>query len=122
MSGVRVLVVEDDPAIRQFARRVLEGAGCEVTVAEDAATARRLSSGMPLDLLLTDLVLPGDSGDVLAREMCRDRQTLRVLFMSGYPEKASLDRGLVGDRSSFIAKPFSSAELLAAVSDVLEVA
>jgi PAS domain S-box-containing protein len=113
-----VLVVEDDPMVRTLVLRVLGAQGYELLAAANGAEAIALADEHPRDihLLLSDVVMPGKSGPEVAAEVTARRPTTRVLLMSGYPRNA-MD-GL-GDRVSFIAKPFSARALLAAVSEAM---
>jgi signal transduction histidine kinase len=106
-----VLLVDDDDAVRRITERVLRGAGHTVLSAASgpAALALARAHGGELDLLLTDLVMPGMSGKQLAQEICEDRPTLQVLFMSGYHQHEPF-AGV-----HFIPKPFQRAQLLESV-------
>ena len=92
----------------------------EVLVAEDLEEALRVCTGYnePIDLLLTDMVMPGGTGEELATEILASRPKTRVLYMSGYFE--SYQRGRSGLDSAFLAKPFSPGELTRKVREVLE--
>jgi CheY-like chemotaxis protein len=92
----------------------------EVLVAEDLEEALRVCTGYnePIDLLLTDMVMPGGTGEELATEILASRPKTRVLYMSGYSE--SYQRGRSGLDSAFLAKPFSPGELTRKVREVLE--
>ncbi len=83
-----ILVVEDEEEVRALARDVLEMNGFQVLEALDVADATRLAQTHPgtIDLLITDVVMPGTSGPELARRLRAHRPGLRVLCMSGYPE------------------------------------
>ena len=114
-----VLVAEDEPAVRSFVVSTLERAGYHVLVTGSPAEAVALTEGLdePIDLLLTDLVMPGGSGQALAERLTKGRPSMRVILMSGYdPELAA--RPLSGS-FSFLAKPFGGDELTAAVARAL---
>jgi two-component system, cell cycle sensor histidine kinase and response regulator CckA len=114
----QVLFVEDEPMLRSLTRRVLVDAGFEVLEAANATQALELA-GRPevdLDLLLTDVVMPGMSGVELADELRRRLPRLRVLLMSGYAEEIILAEESDYD---FVAKPFTPQGLLDAVLDSL---
>jgi PAS domain S-box-containing protein len=115
----RVLVVEDELAIRQFAGHVLEQYGYAVSSAGSSAQALELFDDEPIDLLVADIRLPGMSGLELAHTLQRQRPGLRVLFISGYSEytHAGRDHTLPG---SFLAKPFDGRTLVAAVRNTLD--
>jgi PAS domain S-box-containing protein len=119
-AGSVILVVEDEDAVRQAARRILVGAGCEVLEAADGQAALALSAAREgkVDLLLTDMVMPGMSGRELARRLRASRPDIRVAYMSGYAEDLptpgqTLDGPLV-------TKPFTRVPLLEVVGAALE--
>ena len=118
---VQVLVVDDDVTARAAIRRVLERQGYTVIVAENGAEALRLlaRTHVPVDLLVTDVQMPGIPGDQLALKVRDAWPDLPVLFVSGEPRNADL-AGQVGGRASFLPKPFLPAELVGAVEAVLE--
>lgn len=116
-----ILVVEDEEEVRALARDVLEMNGYRVLEALDVADATRLAqthSG-PIDLLITDVVMPGVSGPELARRLRAHRPGLRVLCMSGYPE--SEDRRVEGEAgwTAWLQKPFTPDILMRKVRDCL---
>jgi CheY-like chemotaxis protein len=116
-----ILLVEDDGAVRDLARLLLQEQGYTVLVAGDGQEAMRLAedhSG-PINLLLTDLVLPGMGGVVLNKRLSQVRPELRTLLMSGYTQKASGHPGTPGSGGAFLQKPFSSVELSRRVRAVL---
>jgi hypothetical protein len=114
-EGSCILAVEDDDAVRAFVVAALEHAGYRVLVAASPAQATALSDGLsePIDLLLTDLVMPGGNGRDLAERLLADRPSLRVVLMSGYD--AAFNEVGPGDRFHFLAKPFDADQLAAAV-------
>lgn len=117
-----VLVVEDEEGVRRLARMALELHGYRVLEARSGSDALRIAEthAAPIDLLLTDVVMPVMGGRELVAAIRRDRPELRVLFMSGYTEDDALlaDGGEPGQ--SFIQKPFSIAELAASVRAALD--
>jgi PAS domain S-box-containing protein len=117
-----VLLVEDEDAVRSIARETLLRRGYRVLLAADGAAALALARDheAPIDLLLTDVVMPGMHGRALAEALQRDRPALRVLFMSGYTEDEVLHRGISADALAFIAKPFTPDALAARVREVLD--
>ena len=119
-----VLLVEDAPVIRRLARDVMAGAGYVVIAAEDANEAMTLAAAHrgPIDLLVTDLVMPGPSGVELAEQLTRARSDVRVLFMSGYTDNALVRNGLLAEGVSFLQKPFAPADLLRRVRQVIDAA
>ena len=119
-----VLMVEDDPSVREFARRVLEQAGHTLITAGNGHEALRTASAWQgtIDVLLTDIVMPGMHGQALAAKVLTARPGLRVIFMSGYAEEAisALDR--LATPAAFLAKPFSGATLGQAVAREIRLA
>jgi PAS domain S-box-containing protein len=117
----RVLVVEDDRAVRQLAVRILEQAGYRTVAAADGAEAVRLvaSSPEPFDLLLTDLVMPGMNGRELALRLRQDRPDLPVVFMSGYAPGAIGADELAAISPVIVPKPFSPLSLTQAIAGQL---
>ena len=111
----RILLVEDEPGLRDIAQRVLSRAGFDVTSAAGPDEAILAAEIMPepADLLLTDVVMPGMRGPELAAHMRRTRPGLRVLLVSGYAEEI-VESGR-DDSIPFLAKPFSADSLLTAV-------
>jgi nitrogen-specific signal transduction histidine kinase/ActR/RegA family two-component response regulator len=116
-----VLVVEDDESIRKLVQRVLTSAGYRVLTAANAAEARSLceSHKETLDLLLTDVVLPSQSGPELAAELPQIVPGLPVLFMSGYAERAAWATARLEPGMNFIAKPFTVEVLIRMVREIL---
>ena len=114
----RILLVEDEPVLREIAQRVLVRAGFEVTAAADPGEAiiAAETDPEPYDLLLTDVVMPGMRGPELARRLRNSRPDLRVLLASGYAQEiVDSDR----HEDPLLAKPFSPETLLAAVDAVM---
>jgi two-component system cell cycle sensor histidine kinase/response regulator CckA len=125
-SRRRVLLAEDEAAIRALTRRVLERAGYEVVEAADGATAvAMLRDGVAVDLLLTDAAMPELSGVELAREAVALRPGLPVVLMSGYAELSGVSPGPGGTIEGidglvgFIEKPFATERLVALVGRAL---
>ena len=120
MAETRILVVEDEEEVRALARDVLEMNGFRVLEALDVADATRLSQTHPgtIDLLITDVVMPGTSGPELARRLRTHRPGLRVLFMSGHAE-STLATHTRSAGMGFLAKPFKPSVLAAKVREML---
>jgi two-component system cell cycle sensor histidine kinase/response regulator CckA len=119
-AGHRVLLVEDEPAVRTVFARGLERQGCAVTTAEDAMTALAiLRETDAVDVLVSDVMMPGIDGVELAIEAARIRPGLGIVLMSGYAE---LPRHRAADQLGFrfLAKPFALAELIEAIADTHE--
>ena len=116
-----VLLVEDERTVRTVAREVLVRSGYQVLVAEEgmqALAVARTHRG-PIDLLLTDVVMPGMSGRELAEALTQERPDTRVLFTSGYTEDEVLHRGVSAETVAFLPKPFTPELLVGRVAAVL---
>ncbi len=117
-----ILVVEDERAVRNLARRVLMAAGYSVLVAESAQEALTLLQESPAepDLVLTDVVMPGMKGTEFARSLLSSNPGLRILFMSGYSEPSALQADQPEWGARFISKPFAAEDLIRKVREVLD--
>ena len=116
-----VLVVEDDATVRELAVRTLRAAGYGVREAAGADAARQLmSAGERLDLVLTDVVMPGEGGRAVVEEARRVHPEARVLYMSGYASDTLGERGVLTAEIPFLAKPFTPAGLARAVRAALD--
>jgi two-component system, cell cycle sensor histidine kinase and response regulator CckA len=120
VAGETILLVEDEPLVRQTTARLLRAMGYQVLEAAGAAEALRLALARPapVDLLLTDVVMPGASGPDLAARLAA-HHAVPVLFMSGHTD-VSLAEADVLERAPFLAKPFSPDELGRKVREVLQ--
>jgi CheY-like chemotaxis protein len=112
-----VLLVEDDPGMREMTCEILAEAGFEVVAASSGAEAIATAEGRAVDLLLTDLMMPGMSGPELVERLCARRPEMKVVFMSGY-SAASAPSGVAAD-AEFLEKPFAGSTLVAAVRKAL---
>ena len=117
-----ILVVDDNREIREVVDRVLAFAGYQVLTAEHGEDALRVlrEHGGQVDLLLTDVVMPGLNGGELARRVAVSHPALRVLFTSGYADDAIARHGVLAQGVEFIAKPYSLQALAAKVREVLD--
>jgi len=115
----RVLVVEDEEGVRRLICRTLERYGYQVLDAADADEARLLLERNEIDLLVTDIRLPGESGLGLARACLEHRRGLKVIFISGYAEEVVGDRSDLPHGSEFLAKPFSTKTLARQIRSLL---
>jgi len=115
----RLLLVEDEPAVRRLVRRMLERNGYEVVIAADGREAllRAEELDAPLDLLISDVVMPALGGPELARRLRRRFPQLAVLFVSGYPR--DFQTGETPGDEAFLAKPFTQEQLLSSVAKLL---
>jgi PAS domain S-box-containing protein len=120
-GGETLLVVEDDAQVRAVTVRVLREAGYRVLAADGGPTALDLSRAEParIDLVITDVVMPLLGGREVADALRRQRPGLEVLFVSGYAQEAIAHRGVLEPGVNFLAKPYSSEELLARVRTLL---
>jgi two-component system, cell cycle sensor histidine kinase and response regulator CckA len=116
-----VLVVEDAEGLRALARRLLERHGYQVLVAANAEEALRLFDRNPsIDVVLTDIVMPGASGAELTRRLAEQRPALKVIYMSGYTEETIVHHGVLNPGIAFLHKPFTSETLGRKVREVLD--
>jgi PAS domain S-box-containing protein len=115
-----VLVAEDEDAVRQLVGEVLTQAGYKVISAPNGHKALEMAQGVPVELLLTDVVMPGMSGATLARQVQAMSPQIKVIFMSGYTDEAIVDHGMLIEGIEFLQKPFSPAVLLRRVRHVLD--
>jgi CheY-like chemotaxis protein len=107
-----VLLVEDEQALRDLTKLLLERQGYKVLAAENAAEALRLFEWNPqIAALLTDVVMPGRSGPELARQLTERRPGFKVIFMSGYTDEAIVQHGVLKPGVAFLHKPFTAAVL-----------
>jgi signal transduction histidine kinase len=116
-----VFLVEDDDAVRMLVTHVLEQAGLKVLTATGSEDARRVLASYtgPVDLLITDVVMPGQSGRELAEQLRNSRPNLRVLFISGYTSDEILLQGVREDQVELLHKPFAPRELVEQVRRIL---
>jgi PAS domain S-box-containing protein len=119
LSG-RVLVVEDEPMIRELARLTLEANGLSVVEAADAESAIEAIERSPaFDLVISDVVMPGLGGGALAQDLRARGDGVPIIFMSGYPRDAVVSRGVSDAEYPYLAKPFRPSQLMALVSKTL---
>jgi two-component system cell cycle sensor histidine kinase/response regulator CckA len=109
-----ILVVEDDKTLREITVKLLQDGGYRVVEAKDAEDALRIiaASEPPIDLLLTDVIMPDKSGAELARQAKESHPNLRLLFMSGYTDDLVGRQGVLMEGVSFLEKPFTRRSLL----------
>jgi two-component system cell cycle sensor histidine kinase/response regulator CckA len=116
-----VLLVEDEASVRQLVRETLEAGGYKLLEAEDGEAALRVSSRHdgPIDILITDVVMPGISGQELSRRLCIADPKLKVLYLSGYTEDSIIREGALEAGTAFLQKPFTLQSLSRKVREVL---
>jgi two-component system, cell cycle sensor histidine kinase and response regulator CckA len=119
-----ILVVEDEDAVRYLACRVLRGNGYRVLEAGDPAVALRIVQGeaQPIDLLVTDIVMPVMSGPALAERLVAARPDLKVLYITGYAEEAIERQGALPAGGALLEKPFTAQQLADSVRRALATA
>jgi len=115
-----VLLVEDEPALRKLTRKTLLDAGFTVLEAKDALEAIEIAkqTATHIDLLLTDVIMPGMSGRALAEALSSHRPDMRVIYMSGYSDGVIARHGVVEAELTILRKPFSRDALMRSVEDV----
>ncbi len=116
-----ILLAEDEQEVREVAREFLESGGYTVLEARDGSDALRIAGqhNGPIDLLVTDIVMPGISGHELAAHIVEKRPGLQVIFMSGYSEYAAMEAVNSDADIKLLTKPFSRALILRAVQEIL---
>ncbi len=117
-----ILLAEDEDSVRRLARRILEEAGYIVLEAREATEALTISEGWhgPIDLLVTDVVMPELNGRELAERLSVLRPGIQILYISGYTDHDVLD-GIVGPGNNFLQKPFTPESLASKAREALDV-
>jgi two-component system cell cycle sensor histidine kinase/response regulator CckA len=117
----KILLAEDEQDVREVAREFLESGGYTVIEAHDGAEALKKVEKYQgtIDLLVTDMVMPGMTGQELTTRLMESRPDIRVLYMTGYSERAAVDSARGESSMRLLAKPFSRWALLRAVHDIL---
>jgi signal transduction histidine kinase/CheY-like chemotaxis protein len=117
-----ILLVEDEPAVREVARRVLVREGYVVLEAENGHAALSVSNTFDsvIHLVVSDVVMPGMQGGEVVRRLQQSRPGLKALFMSGYTDDDIVRRGIGSAAVPFVQKPFMAKDLTRAVRDALE--
>jgi len=117
-----ILLVEDEPHVRELARRILQDHGYQVLEASDGQTAllTAIHYTGPIHLLLTDAIMPGGiSGQQLAERLIAQRPEMRVLYMSGYTDSAMAQLSVSTPGCAFLQKPFTQPMLLSKIWEAL---
>jgi PAS domain S-box-containing protein len=120
--GETILVVEDDPDLRSYLAEVLRGLEYHVLVAQHASSALAVleDPGRRVDLLLTDIIMPGMNGRELGRRAQQLRPELRVLHMTGYSRNAVMHQGRLEEGVEYLQKPIAQSHLAFRVRDILD--
>ena len=120
-SGERILLVEDQEGVRQLTRRILMDAGFVVIEAANGSEAERIYKHDPgaVDIVLTDVIMPGFDGVELVRRLRSLTPRLRAVFMSGYNAHGNAETGRLAPDTGFLQKPFSATKLIQSVHDGL---
>jgi len=115
-----VLLVEDEPFVREATRHILQSAGFDVLPAADAQEAMRVyeHNGRKIDLLMTDMALPGRNGRQLAHDLRNTSSEIPILLTSGYVE-SECESGPREPKTYFLPKPYSRAELVEMMETIL---
>jgi CheY-like chemotaxis protein len=119
-AGESILVVEDDADVRTYVVETLRELKYRVQHASSAEDALRLIDGQAVDLLLTDVVLPGINGRRLAEELTGRQPSLKVIYMTGYSRNAIVHQGRLDAGLEMLQKPLTSSDLARAVGKVLK--
>jgi CheY-like chemotaxis protein len=120
--GETILLVEDEPAVRSLARRVLEARGYEVLEAgtgQEAINAASNRNG-PIHLMVSDVVVPDMNGRKIADQILPIRPDIKLLFMSGYTDEDVKGHGVLTQEAAFLEKPFTPDSLARKVREVLD--
>jgi two-component system phosphate regulon response regulator OmpR len=117
-TQAHLLVVDDDERIRGLLQKFLMRNGFLVTIARDAAQARRLLAGLEFDLIVLDVMMPGEDGIALTREL-RLRHTVPILLLTARGETASRLEGFEAGADDYLVKPFEPKELLLRINAIL---
>ena len=119
-----VLLAEDEDAVRALTRIVLQSNGYQVLEAANGDDALRVAAEHPgpIDLLISDVVMPGMGGRDLAERLLARRPGMKVLFLSGYTDDAVVRHGVLSESVNFLQKPFSTAALAQKVREALDAA
>src|SRR5207245_10515381 len=117
-----VLLVEDEASLRELVRECLEASGYTVLEASHGTAALERSERHPgrIDLLMTDVVMPGMSGRELAERLRASRPEIRILYMSGYTDDAVVLHGVLAEDMALLQKPLTAADLAGRLHAMLD--
>ena len=119
-DGRTILLVEDDEMVRKTVYDFLYNLGFNLMVAESPKEALKMSAGQQIDLLVTDVVMPGMNGPELYQRLSESREGLKALYMSGYTNNVIVHHGILNEGINFIQKPFSLSGLTRKVAAILQ--
>jgi CheY-like chemotaxis protein len=124
VRGETLLLIEDEPLVRELAYEILTGQGYQVLDAGSGAEALRIceSHPEPIQLVVTDVIMPGMNGREVYERMAQLRPGLKVLYMSGYTQSAIVHRGVLEPGTAFVQKPFTIPGFLDRVRETLDTA
>jgi two-component system phosphate regulon response regulator OmpR len=114
-----LLIVDDDTRIRELLQKFLTGKGFRVTVAADAAEARRKLEGLDFDLIVLDVMMPGETGIALTQSL-KDVRDVPVILLTARAEAESRIAGLEAGADDYLAKPFDPRELVLRINNILK--
>ncbi|HYD71440.1 response regulator [Azospirillum sp.] len=114
-----ILVVDDDTRLRELLRKYLAGNGFLVATAQDAADARAKLGGLAFDLIVLDIMMPGESGLELTESLRRDDDNIPILLLTARGEPDDRIAGLEAGADDYLAKPFQPRELLLRINSIL---
>jgi len=118
-----VLVAEDEPSVRHLARKILETHGYTVLAAangQDGLHAAREHKGLPIRLVVTDVIMPVMGGKIMVEWLKIGQPDLKILFTSGYTDEAITDQGIFDAGVAFLPKPYTPATLVRKVRELLD--
>lgn len=119
MDDAHILVVDDDRRLRELLRKYLSDNGYLVTTAADAAEARQCLAGLAFDLMVLDVMMPGEDGMALTRWLRAEGNRLPVLLLTARGEVDDRIKGLESGADDYLSKPFEPRELLLRVASIL---
>ncbi|KIL97352.1 DNA-binding response regulator PetR [Paramagnetospirillum magnetotacticum MS-1] len=119
MDDAHILVVDDDRRLRELLRKYLSDNGYLVATAADAAEARQCMAGLAFDMMVLDVMMPGEDGMSLTRSLRAEGKTLPILLLTARGEVDDRIRGLESGADDYLSKPFEPRELLLRVASIL---
>src|SRR5262249_36391604 len=121
-TGQTILLAEDEDSVRLLIIKACTKAGYKLLAATNGEEALSLAKNHkgPIDLLLTDVIMPGMNGRALADQVTKLRPETKVLYCSGYTENAIIHHGVLNLQATFLPKPFTSTALLQAIRGILK--